>query len=152
MNLDYELLKITICSIIEDIELWENTLMLKYSDCLERIIKKIEEKMSYYIENKALGIEIILSRIINIIFRYYINIIENCENDISSHYIKGFDNIIDILSENKRTKIERDIIELVCSMGSFGKKNYLRRFSLFFCTSFIKVIKKIIKYLRFNQV
>jgi hypothetical protein len=143
--LEYESLKITICSIIEDIELWENTLMLKFSDCLERIVKKIDEGMSVHIENKTIGNEIISSRIINIIFRYYINMIEISENDISSHYIKGFDNIIDILLLTKETKIERDIIDLVSSMGSFGKKNNLRRLSLFFCTSFIKVNKNIKK-------
>lgn len=78
--------------------------------------------------------------IVNIIFRYFINIIENSESEISIHYIKGFDNIIDTLEVNKRFIIESDIIEMVSLMGSFGKKNILRRYSLFFSTCFLKVL------------
>lgn len=139
MNLEYEFLKSTLCSIIENIELWENSLIYKYSDCLVKIIRKLDKEISISRENNEIQEEILLNGIINIIFRFFLNIIENSDTEISFHYIKGFDEIINTLYENKRTIIESDIIDNVCIMGSFGKKNLLRRFSLFFCTSFIRV-------------
>ena len=142
--MDCELLKSTICSIIENIELWDNSLLFKYSDCLDRIVKKIDENLTLNIKDNLITNETFFNGIINIIFRFYINIIENSESEISIHYVRGFDNIIDTLSDKKRTKIEPDIIEMVSLMGSFGKKNVLRRYSLFFCTSFIKVNKKLL--------
>lgn len=139
MNLNTELLTNTICSIIENIELWDNTLLYKYSDCLDRLVAKIDENFTKNLQNKNTTNESFYNKIINIIFRYFLNIIESSENDIAMHYIKGFDNVIDTLSIYKRFKIESDIIEKVSLMGSFGKKNILRRYSLFFSTSFLKV-------------
>lgn len=138
LNLDFDLLKNTINSIIENIELWEDSLLYKFSDCLTRVVKKFDD--SLLSEQKEIKEqEIRLNEIVNIIFRYYINIIESGEKDISKHYVRGFDDIIGILSNKKRINIERDIIENISLMGSFGKKNILRRFSLFYCTSLIKV-------------
>ena len=107
-------------------------------------MKKIDKNFTNNFQNNLTTNESFYNGIINIIFRYFLNIIENSESEISLHYIRGFDNIIDTLSINKRFKIESDIIDKVSLMGSFGKKNILRRYSLFFSTSFLKVkyIKK----------
>jgi hypothetical protein len=146
--LNNDLLKNTICSIIENIELWDNSLLLKYSDCLEFIVKKIDKYTTLNIKNNIINNELyhFSNEMINIIFRYFLNIIENSESEISLYYVRGFDNIIDSLSIKKNFKVESDIIENVSLMGSFGKKTILRRYSLFFCTSFlrVKIIFKII--------
>ena len=102
---------------------------------MERIVKKIDNNFTNNINTS----ESFFNVMINIIFRYYLNIIENSESEISLYYIRGFDNIIDILSFHKKIKIEYDVIEKVSLMGSFGKKTLLRRFSLYFSISFLKV-------------
>jgi hypothetical protein len=143
LNLNNDLLKSTICTIIENIELWDNSLLLKYSDCLELIVKKIDKITSLNIKNNITNNDLYIfsNGIINIIFRYFLNIIENSESEISLYYVRGFDSIIDCLSINKNFKIDSDIIENVSLMGSFGKKTILRRYSLFFSTSFLRVKK-----------
>ncbi len=67
------------------------------------------------------------------------DIIENNETDMTIYYIRGFNDIIETLSKYKKVILEHEIIDKASIMGSFGKKNTLRKYSLFFCTSLIRV-------------
>jgi hypothetical protein len=55
-------------------ELWDNSLLLKYSDCLELIVKKIDKITSLNIKNNITNNDLYIfsNGIINIIFRYFL--------------------------------------------------------------------------------
>lgn len=132
--------------IIENIELWDNKLLLKFSDSIVKITGNIIDKIHYcHKKNDNKSDEDTLvknnfyNNLINIFIKYLIGIIENDESEISKYYLEGFNDIIEILSQYKQIFVEPDIIERVCIMGSFGKKSTLRKYSLYFCSSLIRV-------------
>ena len=135
LDLDNDLLKSTISTIIENIEVWDNSLSFLFSDCLRKLIEKIKIKL----DNKTFSNSIFYNSLMNIILKFYIEIIENNETDLTIYYLRGFNDIIESLSKFRKVIVENDTIEKVSSMGSFGKKNTLRKYSLFFCTSLIRV-------------
>lgn len=139
MNLENELLQSTISSIIENIEVWDNSLSFLFSDCLGKLINKIIDRIIYHPETNSFSNSIFNTNLINLILKFYIDIIENTETDLTSYYIKGFNDIIETLSRYKKILVNHEIIEKVSFMGSFGKKNTLRKYSLFFCTCLIRV-------------
>jgi len=139
LNLENDLLKSTINSVIENIEVWDNSLSFTFSDCLEKIMEKIIHKIIADTESISYSNNIFYNDLINLILNFYINFIENTETDITMYYIRGFNDIIETLSKYKRVIIEQEIIEKVSIMGSFGKKNMLRKYSLFFCTCLLRV-------------
>ncbi len=145
LNLDNDLLKSTITSVIENIEVWDNSLSFLFSDCLAKITDRIIDKLIANPELSSYPKSLFYNDLINQILKFYINIIENTETDITMHYIRGFNDIIETLSKYKRVIVEQGLIEKVSIMGSFGKKNTLRKYSLFFCTCLIRVIKIICK-------
>jgi hypothetical protein len=137
--LDNELLKNTVATIIENIEVWDNSLSTLFSDCLGKLTQKIVNKeSSEQVKNKTAN-SIFNNEFINIILNFYISIIENNENDLAVYYLKGFNDIVETLSKYRKTIVDHEIIEKASSMGSFGKKSTLRRYSLFFCTCLIRV-------------
>jgi len=139
LNLDNELLKNTVATIIENIEVWDNSLSTLFSDCLGKLTQKIVNKeSSEQVKNKTAN-SIFNNEFINIILNFYISIIENNENDLAVYYLKGFNDIVETLSKYRKTIVDHEIIEKASSMGSFGKKSTLRRYSLFFCTCLIRV-------------
>ena len=80
------------------------------------------------------------NNLMNIIFNFFIFIIELDEKEICKFYIKNFYELIEILSTyNKVILIDTEILDKVSMMGSFGKKNNHRKYSLFLCTCFIRV-------------
>ena len=162
LNLDKETLKTSLTNIIENIELWDDLLILKFSDCLcslgrNLIIKldkiKIEDnnnfkpeidillndKKKIYCENDEIKF---YNKILNIIIKFYIDIIENNENEICNYYIRKFNDLTEIL-EKYKIIVDQDIIDKASIMGSFGKKNNHRKYSLFICTCLIRVKIKI---------
>jgi len=139
LNLDNELLRNTIAAIIENIEVWDNSLSSLFSDCLGKITEKIINKIITEQEKSKLINSIFYNGFINMILKFYVSIIENNENDMTLHFLRGFNDIIEILSKFKKVIVDSEIIEKASSMGSFGKKNTLRRYSLFFCTCLIRV-------------
>ena len=140
LNLDNELLKSTIASIIENIEVWDNSLCFLFSDCLAQLIEKRINNIIVNPEINTYSNSFFLNSLINLILKFYVNIIENTETDITLHYIRGFNDIIETLSKYKKVIVEQEIIDKASAMGSFGKKNTLRKYSLFFCTCLIRVI------------
>lgn len=145
LNLDNELLKNTIATIIENIEVWDNSLSTLFSDCLGKIIEKIIQKINTEQDKNRIANSIFYNGFINLILNFYLDIIENNnENDLTVHFLRGFNDIIETLSNYKKVIVDCDIIEKASSMGSFGKTNTLRRCSLFFCTSLLRVNLNII--------
>ena len=140
LDLDNDLLKNTVSTIIENIEVWDNSLSFLFSDCLVKLIKKIIEKINSNPENNLPSYAIFYNNLINTILKFFMDIIENNDTDMTLHYIRGFNDIIECLSKYKKVIVEQEIIEKASGMGSFGKKNTLRKYSLFFCTCLIRVI------------
>ena len=147
LNLENEILKNTIITIIENIELWDNSLSYLFSDCLVKIIENSVSEIKLNDENNLNNNNItnlksnsFNNNIINLILRFYICFIEYNDNYITIYYIRSFNAIIEILSKYRIVNVEIDLIEKATSMGSFGKKNTLRKYSLFFCTCLIRVI------------
>ncbi len=140
LNLDNELLKSTISSIIENIEVWDNSLSFLFSDCLGKLIEKIIDKILANPASNSNSESLFQNSLINLILKFYLNIIENTETDMTLHYIRGFNEIIEKLSKYKKIFVDEEIVGKAYAMGSFGKKNTLRRYSLFFCTCLIRVI------------
>ncbi len=140
MDLDNELLKNTIATIIENIEVWDNSLSNLFSNCLGKIIKKIINKISSEQERSEKTNSSFHNEFINMILNFYISIIENNENDLTIYYLTGFNEIIENLCKYRKIIVDSEIIEKASAMGSFGKKNTQRRYSLFFCTCLIRVI------------
>lgn len=139
LNLDNELLKNTIATIIENIEVWDNSLSTFFSDCLGKITQKIISKINSNHDRSKIVNSIFYNEFINMILNFYISIIENNENDLTVNYLRGFNDIIETLSNYRKIIVDSEIIEKASSMGSFGKKNTQRRNSLFFCTCLIRV-------------
>lgn len=137
--MENDLLKNSISTIIQNIEVWDNKLSYMFSDCLGKLIDNIMVKLSNNIENSSFSISNFHNCLINMILNFFINIIENNDTDMTMHYTKGFNNIIETLSKYKKIIVENEIIEKVSMMGSFGKKNNLRKYSLFFCICLIRV-------------
>lgn len=137
--MENDLLKNSILTIIQNIEVWDNKLSYLFSDCLGKLIDNIMDKQAQIIENTSFSISNFYNSLINMILKFYINIIENNDTDMTIYYIKGFNNIIETLSKYKKIIVENEIIEKASMMGSFGKKNNLRKYSLFFCISLIRV-------------
>lgn len=141
INLDNEILKTTITNIIENIEVWDNSLSFLFSDCLGKLVEKIIINLIANPETNTYSNSLFHNSLFNSILKFYINIIENTETDITVHYIRGFNDIIETLSKYKKVIVDQEIIEKATIMGSFGKKNTLRKYSLFFCTCLMRVIK-----------
>jgi len=139
LNLDNELLKSTIISIIEKIEIWDNSLSFIFSDCLGYLMKKITSNLLTISEKNSYSNSLFQISLINLILKFYINIIENNETEMTLYFIRGFNDIIETLSKYKKVTVEQEIIQKASIMGSFGKKNTLRKYSLFFCTCLIRV-------------
>ncbi len=139
-NLENDLLKTTITNIIEKIEVWDNSLSFLFSDCLEKLIKKIINNLITNPETNSYSNNLFHNSLFNLILKFYITIIESTETDITLHYIRGFNEIIEILNKHKKVILNQEIIEKASAMGSFGKKNALRKYSLFFCTCLMRVI------------
>ncbi len=133
------LLKSIIQTIIENIEVWDNSLFYLFSDCLGKLVENIINKIKLKPDYNTYSNEIFHNIIINMIIKFYMDIIENNETDMTIYYIRGFNDIIETLSKYKKVILEHEIIDKASIMGSFGKKNTLRKYSLFFCTSLIRV-------------
>lgn len=139
LNLDYELLKNTIVGIIENIEIWDNSLSFLFSDCLGKLIEKMINNLLFSSKNVSYSNSILQNTLINMILKFYIIIIENNETDMTLYFIRGFNDIVETLSKYQDVIVDQEIIEKASAMGSFGKKNNLRKYSLFFCTCLIRV-------------
>lgn len=142
LNLDNELLKNTVATIIENIEVWDNSLSSLFSDCLGKIMQKLIDRTKTIQDRSKITNGIFINEFINMILSFYISIIENNENYLTVYYLRGFNDIIETLSKYKKTIVDSELIDKASSMGSFGKKSTLRRYSLFFCTCLIRVNKK----------
>jgi len=147
LNLEIDLLKNTLSTIIENIEVWDNSLSFLFCDCLVKIIEDLLLKIKFDNENninndsdRNPNNHEINNVLINLIIKFYIKFIEENETDLTSYFIRGFNDIIESLGKYKKVNLDNEIIEKASSMGSFGKKNTLRKYSLFFCTCLIRVI------------
>lgn len=138
--MDNNLLKNTIATIIEIIEVWDNSLSSLFSDCLVKIIENLIDKINTEQRESKYTNSIFYNDFINMILNFYICVVENNDNDMTIYYLRSFNDIIETLNTKyKKVIVDNDIIQKASSMGSFGKKNNLRRYSLFFCTCLIRV-------------
>lgn len=142
--------------------------MIKFSETLFKIGEKLIIRMTSQTTSKPVQIPLINfntsnsfanintsanfknnnfeNNLINMIFKFFIFIIELDEKEICKFYIKNFYELIEILSIYKKViLIDTETIDKVSLMGSFGKKNNHRKYSLFLCTCFIRV--NIIKFI-----
>jgi hypothetical protein len=134
---NYETLSHTVYYIIENVEIWEQSLQYSFANSLSRCIEEII----------LLKQESSFEDLINGIIKFFIKTITNEEKNLSDEYVKNFNDIIQNLKTgNRKIEIEKEIIDNCTTMGSFGKPSPIRRFSVYFCASIIRV-----KYYFFSQ-
>ncbi len=77
--------------------------------------------------------------IINSLIKITIKLITKAEESISHKFLQAFDAIVHFFANFRKIKIDQEIIENITSLGAFGKPSRSRRFSIYFCTSLIRI-------------
>jgi hypothetical protein len=119
----------TIKYIMDNIDIWDPQLQFAFARSLRESIENILNSES------VMNIE----KIILITIKFFIKTIANEEKNLSIEYVKNFNELVELLSERYRVNVTDDIIESSTVLGSFGKPTINRRYSVFFCTSLIRV-------------
>ena len=66
-------------------------------------------------------------------------VISNEQKELSIEYLRNFEEIVELLKEKCRIKLSKEVIESSTSMGNFGMPIMIRRYSVYFCSSLMKV-------------
>jgi hypothetical protein len=68
-----------------------------------------------------------------------IKMILTAEESISLNYLESFEMLIQFFVNFKKINIEKEILDNVSQMGAYGKNSQSRRYSVYFCSSIIRI-------------
>jgi len=86
--------------------------------------------------------EIRYEDLLNLIVKFFVKIITHEEEILSKEYIRNLNEIVEVISENNRIRLDKELVEICTSMGSFGNTVKMKRFSVYFCTCLLRVKKR----------
>jgi hypothetical protein len=112
---------------LDNIFIWEEEVQRCFADSLYRATVKLAN----YIGNKK------AAALVNVILKFYITTIATDESNIFQDYLASFDNAI--AGFGAKIDINKDIIDYINSMGSFGRDNRSRRYSAYLCCCVFRV-------------
>ena len=123
-----------ITKIMEDIEIYDRSSQILFSESLEELAKKFSENNKDY-NNEH-------SKELTIILKHFMIAISTLEKSISDEYVNQFNNLIDNFSKNKfKIILDKELTEYAISLGKFGQKVQNKKFSVFFCVCLIRISK-----------
>jgi hypothetical protein len=117
---------------MENVEIWDESLQLSFSSSLFNCIKKLfltKDDLSQYLS------------LINSILKFFIQTISNDEKHLLEEYLRNFNEIIEFINSKRRIKIEQSVVEMALNLGIFGKSLICRRYSVYFCSSLLRINK-----------
>ena len=125
---------------IENMDVWKSQLLIAFATALHKSIIKMAKFKS---EN---SIETTKSKsyipVINTILKFFISTITSEGKETCEEFLKYFDDLIDVLNKELRFDIDREIIDISTSLGSFSNPSILRRYSAYFCSSLLRIEHK----------
>lgn len=132
-----EIFKMFIEHTIENVDMWKSELLIAFASALNKSIVKMTKTISEG-DNEGLKRKI-FSSLINIIIKFFINSITSEGKEICDEFIKIFNEFIEVMNKELRIEIDKDIIDLSTSLGSFSNPSILRRYSAYFCSSLLRI-------------
>ena len=124
-----------ITTIMEDIELYDKSSQILFSESIGLLAQKFSEKRKDDKKEHSNELKIIL--------KHFMVAISTLEKSISDEYVSHFNQIIDIFcSNNFKIILDKELIECAISLGKFGQSFQNRKFSVYFCVSLIRISKK----------
>jgi hypothetical protein len=76
--------------------------------------------------------------LMNNILKYLITTLTTEDSSVANEYLNYFDVVVNNLNNNK-IEINKEILDYVNALGSFGKNNNSRRYSAYLCSSVFRV-------------
>jgi hypothetical protein len=134
-----EILHYTIQSILEYIEIWDESFQISFAKALAQIYSKFLNTGIEEDEEKLPLIYYSMNDILNQLIKFCMKIISTEDTVIMNEYLITLNTIVKFYSWYRKIKIENDAIEYACNLGSFGKTLTSRRFSVYFCSCLIQV-------------
>jgi len=120
--------------IMEDIEIYDNSSQILFSESIGELAKKFSVNNNDYNNDH--------SKELTIILKHFMIAISTLEKSISDEYINQFNNLIETFCNNKFTIIlDKELTEYAISLGKFGQSVQNKKFSVYFCVCLIRISK-----------
>ena len=130
--------------IMEDIEIYDNSSQILFSESIGELAKKFSVNNNDYNNDH--------SKELTIILKHFMIAISTLEKSISDEYVIHFNDLINKFCENNfKIIINKELIEYTISLGKFGQSCVNKKFSVFFCVCLIRISKNKIEDL-YNRV
>ena len=123
-----------ITKIMEDIEIYDKSSQILFSESLGELAKKFSENNKDFNKDQ--------SKELTIILKHFMIAISTLEKSISDEYVIQFNNLIETFCNNKfKIILDKELKEYAISLGKFGQIAQNKKFSVFFCVSLIRISK-----------
>ena len=148
-------------SLLEYIEIWDESLQIEFSNSIYKIfyfdsINGVYNHDFYFNssnqhlafinikesdQKEILRIYYGMKDIVNPVLKFLMKIISYLKYEkVSIEYLKTFNIIIKFFTYYKKIKLENDVVDYACNLGTFGKSITSRRYCVFFCSCLIQVL------------
>lgn len=122
---------------IENMDMWKSELLIAFANALNKSIIKMT-KLKLELESDVSKAKK-YTALINTIIKFFINTIASEAKETCDEFIKNFNEFIEVLNKEFRIDLNKEIIDLASSLGSFSNPSFLRRYSAYFCSSLIRI-------------